>query len=243
MTEQRHRRSRGIRGAVFRLLGTSDFRLTVTHRTDLTRHYTRVGFAAPELLTERQVFPTMWARLWFAQGQRSTPRAYTLINPDPTAGTVDIEFALHDGPASRWARRARPGDVVEATVPGTRRFEPDHAADGHVIVGDTASLPAVNSLLAALGDGPARVFLEWQHADDRELPVAAAPEADVVRVPRERAGAALVETVERAAFDARGYAAWVACDSLTTRTVTGVLQRRYHIERAAITAKGYWVPS
>jgi len=54
----------------------------------------------------------------------------------------------------------------------------------------TASLPAIDSLLTAIGDAPARVFLEAGHDDDKQLPVARS--ADVVWVDRRNSGEVLV---------------------------------------------------
>ena len=61
----------------------------------------------------------MWIRVWFADGDKRHQRGYTLVDPDPAADTVDIDFALHDGVASRWAQEAQPGDTIEATVLGS----------------------------------------------------------------------------------------------------------------------------
>ena len=109
-------------------------------------------------------------------------RGYTLVDPDPGAGTVSIDFAMHDGLATRWAQEAEPGEVLEVTVLGSNFSLPEPAPSGYVIVGDTASLPAINSLLDAIGDAPARVFLEAAHDDDRDLPIAR--NTDVVWVDR-----------------------------------------------------------
>ena len=57
--------------------------------------------------------------MWFADGDKQHQRGYTLVDPYPQADTVDIEFALHDGVASRWAQDAQPGDTIEVTVLGS----------------------------------------------------------------------------------------------------------------------------
>jgi NADPH-dependent ferric siderophore reductase len=108
-----------------------------------------------------------------------------------------------------------------------------------VIVGDTASLPAINSLLDAIGDAPARVFLEAGYDDDKELPVARA--SNVSWVDRKNDGQALVQTVKSAAFDAGDHFGWVACDNHTTRSVTKVLSHDYGIPRKSIAARAYWM--
>ena len=99
------------------------------------------------MLGDRPLHPTMWIRMWFADDDKLHQRGYTLVDPDPEADTVDIEFALHDGVASRWAKDAQPGDTIEVTVLGSNFALPEPPPAGYVIVGDTASLPAINSLL------------------------------------------------------------------------------------------------
>ena len=103
---------------------------------------------------------------------------------------------------------------------------------------DTASLPAINSLLDAIGDAPARVFLEAGHAD-KELPVLRS--ADITWVDRKNAGEALVEAVSSSAFDASDNFGWVACDNRTTRAVAKVFREDFKIPRKSIKAQAYWV--
>jgi NADPH-dependent ferric siderophore reductase len=234
-----HKPSRGFQGAVLKLLRAGDYRLTVTGRRDISPHYTRVSFAAGGLLEDRPLHPTMWIRMWFADGDKLHQRGYTLVDPDPQADTVDIEFALHDGIASRWAQAAQPGDTIEVTVLGSNFSLPEPRPHGYVIVGDTASLPAINSLLTAIGDAPARVFLEAGHDDDKHLPVARS--ADVVWVDRKNGGEALIETVRGSAFDASDHFGWVACDNRTTRAVAKIFREDYKINKKSIKAQAYWV--
>jgi NADPH-dependent ferric siderophore reductase len=183
----------------------------------------------------------MSVRMWFADGDKLHQRGYTLVDPDPDPGadTVDIEFALHDGVASRWAQVAQPGDTIEATVLGSNFTLPEPRPAGYVIVGDTASLPAINSLLDGIEDAPARVFLEAGHDDDRKLPVARG--ADVVWIDRDEASESLVAAVSSSAFDATDHFGWVACDNRTTRTVAKILREDYRIPRKSIKAQAYWV--
>jgi NADPH-dependent ferric siderophore reductase len=152
---------------------------------------------------------------------------------------VDIEFALHDGVASHWAENARSGDTIDVTVLGSNFTLPEPPPAGYVIAGDTASLPAINSLLEAIGDAPARVFLEAGHDDDKQLPVAR--RTGVVWVDRKNAGESLVQAVSEAAFDASDHFGWVACDNRTTRAVAKVFREQYNISKKAIKAQAYWV--
>ncbi|MGV0806228.1 siderophore-interacting protein [Mycolicibacterium setense] len=235
MAEQKA--SRGLEGALVKLWRGGDYQLTVIGNTELTPNYLRLHFRAEKLLAEQPVHPTMWVRGWFPDGGKAHQRGYTLVNPDVEAGTVDIDFAMHDGIATSWARAARPGDVLDVTVLGSNFTLPEPAPAGYVIVGDTASLPAINSLLDAIGDTPARVFLEAGHDDDRELPVAGA--ADITWVDRDEE--ALVEAVSSSAFDASDHFGWVACNNRTTRAVARVFREEYNLSRKSIKAQAYWV--
>jgi NADPH-dependent ferric siderophore reductase len=232
--------SRGIAGTVLRLLRANDYTLTVTGRRQISPHYLRLSFDAGGMLDDRALHPTMWIRMWFADGEALHQRGYTLVDPEPEAGTVDIEFALHDGVASNWAQNAEPGDTVEVTVLGSNFQLPDPQPAGYVIVGDTASLPAINSLLEAIGDTPARVFLEAGHDDDKQLPVGGRA-ADVEWVDRKNDGEALVQAIRSSAFDASDHFGWVACDNRTTRAVAKVFREGYRIPRKSIKAQAYWV--
>lgn len=229
--------SRGLSGALVKLWRGGDYQLTVTGRTEITPNYLRLHFDAGQLLADRRVHPTMWVRGWFPDGAKSHQRGYTLVNADPAAGTVDIDFAMHDGLATRWATGARTGDTLEVTVLGSNFALPDPAPAGYVLVGDAASLPAINSLLDAIGDTPAKVFLEAAHDDDRELPVGG---ATPIWVDRKNEGQALAEAVAASAFDAADHFGWVACDNRTTRAVARILREDYGIPRKSIKAQAYW---
>ncbi|WP_395310497.1 siderophore-interacting protein [Mycobacterium sp. AMU20-3851] len=229
--------TRGLEGMLVKLWRGGDYELTVTGRTEITPNYLRLHFTGQRLLAECLIHPTMWIRGWFPDGARAHQRGYTLVNPDPAAGTVDIDFAMHDGVATRWARAARPGDVLEVTVLGSDFALPAPAPAGYIIVGDAASLPAINSLLDAIGDAPARVFLESAHDDDRELPTA---RDNVTWVDRADNGGALIDAVAAAAFEAPDHFGWVACDNRTTREIARVLREDYKIPRRSMKARAYW---
>ncbi|MFJ9666629.1 siderophore-interacting protein [Streptomyces sp. NPDC101219] len=233
---------RGWEGAVLKLLRAKDFTFTVTGAEDVTDDYRRLRFTDGGMLAAAGVHPTMWARLWFDNAGKPHQRAYTLVDPDPEAGTLALEFALHEGCASDWARAAKPGDTIEATLQGTG-FEHPAPAPSHVLaVGDPASLPAINSLLGALGSAPATIWFEGSRDG---LPWAADPERHEVReVPRRDAGAHLVERVRaelpellRATPDPY---LWIACDTATTRALTAFARKELGVPKQRVQALGYW---
>ncbi|KUN24435.1 FAD-binding protein [Streptomyces antibioticus] len=226
----------GWEGAVLKLLRAKDFVLTVTGAEDVTPQYRRLHLTDGGLLAATGVHPTMWVRLWFSAAGKPHQRAYTLVDPDPAAGTFSLEFALHEGVASDWARAAKPGDTIEATVHGTAFEHPDPAPTHVFAIGDPASLPAINSLLAALDSSPATIWFEG--APDG-LPFRTdASRHDV------RASAALVDEVKRDLPDLLGAHpdayVWIACDTRTTRTLSAYVRKELGVPKDRMHALGYW---
>ncbi|SES39203.1 NADPH-dependent ferric siderophore reductase, contains FAD-binding and SIP domains [Streptomyces sp. yr375] len=240
---------RGWEGAVLKLMRAKDFTLTVTGVEEVTGDYRRLHLTDGGLLAATGVHPTIWVRLWFDNAGKPHQRAYTLVDPDPAAGAFSLEFALHEGAASDWARAAQPGDTIEATVQGTG-FERPAPAPSHVLViGDPASLPAINSLLGpdegALGSAPATVWFEGSPDGTAGLPFRTDPARHEIRhVPRRDAGAHLVARV-KAELPALLTATpdpyvWIACDTLTTRTLTSYLRKELAVPKDRLHALGYW---
>ncbi|MET7286874.1 siderophore-interacting protein [Streptomyces sp. NPDC005573] len=234
---------RGWEGAVLRLMGAKDFVCTVTGAEDVTPHYRRLRLDDGGLLAAAGVHPTMWVRLWFSDASgRPHQRAYTLVDPDPATGTFGLEFALHEGRASDWARAARPGDTIEATVQGTGFQHPEPAPSHLALVGDTASLPAIGSLLGALDRTPATV---WFEGSLDGLPLRRDPSRHEFReVPREDGGGRLAARV-RAELPGVLSATpdpyvWIACDTTTTRGIASYVRKELGVPKARLHALGYW---
>ncbi|MFF6780885.1 SIP domain-containing protein [Streptomyces sp. NPDC012510] len=245
----------GWEGAVLKLLRAKDFVLTVTGTERVTEHYRRVHLTDGGMLAATGVHPTMWVRLWFEAAGKPHQRAYTLVDPDPAAGTFSLEFALHDGHASDWARAAEPGDTIEATVHGTAFTDPDPVPSHILAVGDPASLPALNSLLAALPSAPATIWFETPtegtgaaQADGTDgLPFRLDPTRHDVRpVPREDAGARLLTQVRTDAPALLRHAhtpyVWIACDTTTTRSLSAFFRKELGVPKQHVHALGYWRP-
>ncbi|MET9777466.1 siderophore-interacting protein [Streptomyces sp. NPDC006367] len=233
---------RGWEGAVLKLMRAKDFEFTVTDAEDVTPHYRRLRLSDGGLLAATGVHPTMWVRLWFENAGKPHQRAYTLVDPDPVTGTFAMEFALHEGCASDWARAAKPGDTIEATVQGTGFQHPDPAPSRLFAVADPASLPALNSLLDALDTVPATI---WFEGDTEGLPLRTAPSRHEVRtVPRRDAGAHLVAEVKAALpgllRDTAEPYVWIACDTATTRALAAHVRKDLGVPKHRVNALGYW---
>ncbi|MEU3843933.1 siderophore-interacting protein [Streptomyces sp. NPDC028635] len=223
----------GWQGTVLKLLRARDFTFTVTGAEDVTATYRRVHLTDGGMLAATGVHPTMWVRLWFEHAGKPHQRAYTLVDPDPEAGTFRLEFALHEGVASDWARSAAPGATVEATVHGTGFERPAPEPSRLIAIGDPASLPAINSLLAAFPTTPTTLFFEGSLTN---LPLASRP--DVHEIPR---GALLdrLRTDLPPLLDPDTYI-WIACDTTTTRALSAYVRKELSFPKHRVHALGYW---
>jgi NADPH-dependent ferric siderophore reductase len=179
--------------------------------------------------------------LWPTGEPRPAIRTYTVRRFDAGTGELDVDFVLHEGhgPAAAWARDARPGSWVGVSEPGGR-YEPDRAADFHVVIGDETALPAVATVLDALPAGvPALAFLEVADAgEEQQLPGA----ADIRWVHRgdREPGAPLTEAVRSAEFPAGAGQAWLSGESACVRDLRKHLLDDRGLDRRKVYATGYW---
>jgi ferredoxin-NADP reductase len=162
---------RGWEGLVIKAFGGRDFRLTVLGTEPVNDHYHRLHVDGGGLLKACGVHPTMWIRLWFVNDGTPHQRAYTLVDPDPRTGRFSLEFALHDGCAARWATAEQAGDTIDATVQGTAFTLPDPAPEHLYLIGDPASIPALNSIFDAAEKIPATAKVEYTHEAEKDLPL------------------------------------------------------------------------
>ncbi|MEU4837283.1 siderophore-interacting protein [Nocardia testacea] len=232
---------RGSNGVIMKVWRADDYRLTVTSTERITDKYVRIGFTAGGLLADHPVHPTQFIRLWIpdAETDKLHHRGYTLIDQDPDNDHFHIEFAVHSGPASQWAERARVGDVIETSVLGSKFELPATTPGEYVIFGDTASLPAINTLLESIGDVPARVWLEWQYESDTGLSVRNKPHHEITWIQRIDDGRAMREQAEQLTVAADAFA-WVACDTASTRAIVKSLRTTHALPKSQIKAQGYW---
>ncbi|PZT72410.1 MULTISPECIES: siderophore-interacting protein [unclassified Streptomyces] len=235
----------GWEGVVLKLMRGRDFTFTVTATEPPAGGFRRLTVTDGGLLAATGgAHPTMWVRLWFDRAGKPHQRAYTLVDPDPEAGAFTLEFALHEGPATEWALAARPGDTIEATLQGTGFALPEPAPARLFVIGDPASLPAINSLLDALPATPATVWYETPPGEDAEPPLRLAPGRHTLhRV--ERRGGALADAVRSGlpgllGADASDAYVWIACDTATTRSLAAYVRKELAVPKERVHALGYW---
>ncbi|WP_055603636.1 siderophore-interacting protein [Streptomyces aureus] len=197
---------------------------------------------------------TRWYGAYAALPETERPwmRSYTVRAHDPAAGTVDIDFFLHgdgsdsaaEGPATRWARSARPGDAVGMFGPSAAFAMPvdPGAGDWTLLYADACALPALATVVAALPPGQ-RAVAYLQVPDPAELQPL--PTAGDLTVRPLYGDASAVGTRALDALRAdplpggRPYA-WLAGEASTVRALRRHLVEERGVDRRSVHFAGYW---
>ncbi len=234
--------TRGFSGAVMRAFGAQDYAITVVEKEALTPHCVRVRFHSETLFDVVADGPTSWIRCWFPDGEgKEFQRAYTLSETDTAAGRFALDFVLHDpaGPASNWARAAEPGDVLAVNYMSSVPLEvPDEDPPaGYLLLGDSASLPAINTIIAAMPpEIPIEAYLEEHEPGDRALLRASHPRLQAHWVPR-TGPHALADAIE--ARDWSDWYAWAGPEQTTLKAIRARL-KEFGFPRSQTHALAYW---
>jgi NADPH-dependent ferric siderophore reductase len=163
-------------------------------------------------------------------------RDYTPRHYDPQAGELTIEFALHgDGPASRWAARAQPGE--RATIGGPRgSFIVPLDYEWHLLVGDASALPAIARRLEELPPTARAIVIAQIGPEDRR-PFGSACNLQLTWVDTPRQ---MLDTVDALQLPpGEGYA-WCAGEAAEMAALRRLLVDAKGHDRHAIRAAAYW---
>ncbi|MFE3252578.1 siderophore-interacting protein [Streptomyces sp. NPDC059209] len=203
------------------------------------------------------------------EDERPWMRSYTIRAHDAERGTVDVDFVLHEGPdaaadgggvavegpATRWARSAGPGDVLGMFGPSAYFAEPVPlgTTDWMLLAGDESALPAIGTIVEALPAGARAVaYVEvWDAAEEQRFESAGevtvhwlhrAPSAGDGAVGDAAAGGgtALVAAVRAAVFPAGSVFAWLGGEADTVRALRRHLVGERGLDRRSVHFTGYW---
>jgi NADPH-dependent ferric siderophore reductase len=172
----------------------------------------------------------MWSQV------RPLTRTYTIRRHDPVAREVDFDFVLHDapGPASDWAKAAKPGDRLIFVGPSPA-YQPDPDADWYLLAGDETALPAIAAILSALPEGAVtRVFAEVEDAAEEQ------PSAVPVTWVHRSAGETLAEAVAAADLPTGRVDAWLAGERSSMVALRAHLLDDRGFDRRGVRPTTYW---
>ncbi|WP_214400929.1 siderophore-interacting protein [Pseudonocardia lacus] len=241
----------------------------VLRTAPVSPHMTRITLGGPELARFVGIGHDQVVRMFFPQpGQREPVipdsgdwwetyqaipedrrpalRNYTVRRFDADALELDVDFVLHgdEGPASAWALRAAPGDVVGVCHDRTSAKWPEET-DWLLLVADETGLPALSVILEELPPGLRTLaYVEVGGPEDR-IDLATGPDVDVVWLHRDGVTAGrsdvVVRTLRDAALPEGEVFAWVAGESGMVKDVRRHLVRERGVHKRRVEFCGYWL--
>lgn len=218
---------------------------TVASVRQLTPRMTRIRLVGDSLAGSTAV-PGQTLKIYVPDLVSGHPvsRDYTVRDYDPARPSLDVDFVLHgEGPATNWARRARPGETLEFVGP-SGRYRPDPCADWHLFAGDETALPAIQAYTAML-PADARVLLYIEvvdAAEEQPIPGAARPVVCWLhRGDREAGTSTVLENAVHAIRLPTGQGRiWLAGHTPTVRRIRAHLLNQRGIDRSFLHVKGFW---
>jgi NADPH-dependent ferric siderophore reductase len=176
-------------------------------------------------------------------GARTIRRTLTVRRFDRAARELDLEIALHDGPAATWSLHAPEGSEVRISG-ATGGYELDNGIDHHLIAGDEAALPGIATILERL---PARaradVFAEVADPS-AELGFETRADTQVNWLRRDtrqaRPGDLLVDAVSAYELSRAPVRVWAAGEALAMRAIRRRLRDEVGLPRDRYRVVGYW---
>lgn len=178
-------------------------------------------------------------------GPKPVARDYTPHHYDAAAGTLQIDFVLHDaGPATDWARAAQPGDLLGVGGPRGSFIVPTDF-DWHLLIGDDTALPAIARRLAELPAGARALVLAEVEDAAGQLPLPGAAQAQIVWVHRRAAASAdgeppLLAALRATPLPTGSFHAWIGAETAAAKALREHLVHDCQANPKWIRASGYW---
>ncbi|MEV0651096.1 siderophore-interacting protein [Phytomonospora sp. NPDC050363] len=210
--------------------------------TGVGDEYVRLFFPSPG--RTEPVLPKPSGNSWaYDDGAEPSPmRTYTIRSADPAAGTVAIDFVVHDGGvAAAWARAAKTGDAIGLTSP-TGLYDPPPGTAWQLLFTDAPGLPAAARIVEQTRPGlKTRVIAEIgdpSHA----YPIPEHPDCELTWVHggNGHGGSHLDALVRQTPLpEGTGYI-WFAGESAAMRSVRKYLRHELGLPGTAYKTVGYW---
>jgi NADPH-dependent ferric siderophore reductase len=221
-------------------------RLTVKEKSAVTPRMLRILFEGSELADFVSLSPDDHVKL-IVPSKSGEPerRDYTPRAFDRAAGTLTIDFALHDaGPATRWAIEAQTGDVLEIGGPrGSAVISPDFA--WWLLIGDETALPAIGRRIEELPQGKRAISVVAvaDAGEEQRFETQADHKALWVHRPLDRAEDAmpLVSAMDGLTLPEGNGFVWIAAEARVARAVRDYIVNRRAHPLHWTKAAGYWL--
>ncbi|KAF1047282.1 siderophore-interacting protein [Xylophilus sp.] len=180
----------------------------------------------------------------WSSGPRPIARDYTPRRYDAAAGTLEIDFAIHEaGPATAWALQAAPGQEIGLGGPRGSFVVPT-GFDAHLLVADDTGLPAVARRLAELPAGTRAIVIVEVDSEADQIPLPSAATVDLGWVYRLGAPAGepqrLLAAVQALQWPQGDVYSWVAAEATAARALRAHLVGERGANPRWVKAAGYW---
>ena len=163
-------------------------------------------------------------------------RTYTVREWDGERLTIDFVVHGDEGVAGSWAAAAQPGDELELRGPGGA-YTPDPDADWHLMIGDSAVIPAIAASLARIPAGVPVHVLVSVDGPEEEQPLSTPGDLHLRWLPGD---AALVAAVADLDFPPGRVHAFVHGEASAVREIRRHLLVDRDLPRGALSISGYW---
>ncbi|WP_336811821.1 siderophore-interacting protein [Bosea sp. MMO-172] len=174
--------------------------------------------------------------------ERPVVRTYTVRDFDEALQELTIDFVLHgdDGPASRWAIRAEPGDSIALLERG---FSQPHGVDRYLFIGDHTALPAIAQSLESLPDDSKGQAVICLHDAADKQPLRAPPGLSLTWLIDEGPiGFAAVMQAVQQPLTAQGehIFLWVGAEASLARSLRAYAKNELGLPRDQHSILNYW---
>lgn len=210
--------------------------------TGVGDEYLRVFLPDPGTHEARLPISTGDSWDWAPDVEPSAMRTYTVRAVDPAAGTVDIDFVVHDGGlAASWAQRAQVGDVVGLNSP-TGLYEPPADLQWQILLADATGLPAVARLVEQTPPGVrTRVLIEVEEpSHQQELNLGAGTEVAWIYGGNGHSQSRLDEVLRSMELPGGVGYIWVAGETKVLRGIRKYLRHDKKLTPESYKLIGYW---
>ncbi len=194
------------------------------------------------------------------EGEEWLIRTYTVRACDPDASLLTIDFAIHaKGPATQWAKAARPGDEIKISGISRPGYAPGEESGFTLFIADQSALPAVAAIAEALPSGyrakalieipsdaerlefntEADLEVEWilESGGPCERLVAAALSDEVTAEGRDGSAASEADP------SGHGVEYWVGCEADAMREIRRHLLHDRGVNPRSLHTRAYWKQS
>lgn len=168
-------------------------------------------------------------------------RTYTVRHQ--RADAFDVDFVLHEdaGPASEWAKNARPGDHILIGGPGPKKLV-DNTADWFLLVGDMTALPALSVNIEQL-PADAQGYAVIEVVDESDVQQLSHPSSFTIHWvvnPTPGENSPLLARVRQLEWLPGRPSIWTACEFSAMRELRRYFKEERQVGRGELYVSSYW---